>query len=133
MNSELLSVIAFAGMVVMTVAFFVMYWKKGGREAEKDLNTTTQEVIATYKEQVNQLKEQVNQYREDMHKLTIEIGRLTGVIEEKDKNNRELKDLLLGRNPEMDNFFKTAAPSLKKVEEFMGEISSYMKITIDQK
>ncbi len=118
-TSTILSIVSFAGMVVMTVAYFKAQSKNGSNQANKDLNTTTQEVITTYKTQVEQYKDQLANYRKDMHDLTLKIGELQGTILEKDRQNKELREILLGRNPAMDEFYKKAIPLLGSVEEYM--------------
>lgn len=131
-----LTLMAFCGMVVMTIAYFRMQSKNGGNEANKDLNTTTQEVITTYKTQVEQYKEQLKNYRQDMHDLTLKIGELQGMLVEKDKQNTELKQLILGRNPEIESFYKKAIPVIEQVKEFMetsgpilDEVKKYIEAT----
>jgi len=103
----------------MTVAYFKFQAKNGSNQANKDLNTTTQEVINTYKTQVEQMKEQIENYRKDMKELLGKVGHLEGTITEKDRQATELKNLLLGRNPDMDAFYKGAVPLLKRVSEYL--------------
>lgn len=126
-TSQILSIVSFTGMVVMTVAYFKGQSRLGLNEANKDLNTTTQEVITTYKAQVDQMKEQIGNYRKDMHELTLKIGNLQGTIEEKDKQNRELKEILLGRNPDMDVFYKRAVPLVIKVDDYLNKNGPIME------
>ncbi len=125
--APLLAIISFSGMVVMTVAYFKMQSKLGAKNAEKDLNTTTQEVIATYKEQVSQLKEQIEKYRLDMHNMTDQFGQLKGVMSEKDKTISEMRDILSLRKPEMDKFFTEILPIMSQIKEFMSQINEHMK------
>ncbi len=125
--STILSIVAFAGMVVMTVAYFKTQAKNGSNQANKDLNTTTQEVINTYKTQVEQYKEQTERYRKDMHDMTILIGELKGTLAEKDKQNKELRDFILGRNPEIDDFYKKAIPLLDEVALYLLMATPIMK------
>ncbi len=126
-SSHILSIVSFAGMVVMTIAFFWTQWKTGSQGANKELNTTTQEVISTYKTQVEQYKEQIGQYRTDMHNLTLEIGKLRGIIEEKDKKNKELESLLLAQNPDVKNFYREAPLVLKDIKDFMIKMDAYFE------
>lgn len=108
----------------MTIAFFWTQWKKGGKDAERELDATTQAIIATYKERVNQLTEEVSRYREDMHKMQNDIGELKGVLSEKTKQNKEMQDLLLGRNPDVEAFYKTALPVLNELRQFMEKMTN---------
>lgn len=114
--------------VGMLTGIFV-YWKKGGNQASA-------EVLAMYK-----ARDELNdKEREDMknriHVLTGDVGKLRGIIEEKNKRIDLLESIVQGRNPEMLKFMQDLTKSARESEDFMksfkdvpqilGEIKTFM-------
>ncbi len=58
--------------------------------------------------------------------MTLLIGELKGQNAEKERQNKELRDFILGRNPEIDEFYKKAIPLLGQVDIYLTKNSPVM-------
>jgi len=101
-NIPLFGVVAFLGMALG-------YWRAGGFKIQKN-------IIENFKMRVEQLeKDVIRLTAADLQKAG-EIGRLNGVIGEKDKYINMLKEVSLDRNPEMKRFVDIMTSSAKRNE-----------------
>lgn len=85
-------------LFVLAIGVFV-YWRKGG-------NSAASEVIEMYKNRDTLQDKQLTEIKNQLERQTGEIGRLNGVIEEKDKRLQILEDIAKNRNPEMTKFME---------------------------
>lgn len=131
------SVLIFVGMV----AGLYVYWKRGGVQASG-------EVISMYKARDELQDKERKEMRTQISDMTGKIGRLEGIIEEKDKRIKVLESVDISRNPVMLKFMeyltKVADRSekymdftekesqqvmsiLAEIKTFMGNINSHME------
>lgn len=112
-NSVLLTV----GMLVTLVAF----WKKGGNQASSD-------VIAMYKARDEIQDKERKEMRDSISALTGEVGRLKGLIEEKDKRIAILEGVDINKNPVMAKFIKRMENAAEESEAFMNAFKDMPQI-----
>jgi len=117
-------------LLVLAIGVFV-YWRKGG-------NSAASEVIEMYKNRDTLQDKQLTDIKHQLERQTGEIGRLNGVIEEKDKRLQILEDIAKNRNPEMAEFMryitKVAAESEKrmaKTDEMMAAFEQLPGILVE--
>lgn len=120
-NSVLLTVGLIAGIFV--------YWRKGGNQASA-------EVLAMYKARDELADKERIEMKEKISTMTGEIGKLKGILEEKNKRIDLLEAVVQGRNPEMVKFMQDLTKVSKESEAFMtsfkdlpailGEIKTFM-------
>lgn len=79
-------------LLAQGAAMIFFMWRTGANKASG-------EVINTYKERVVQLSQQVAN-------LTSELGRLNGILQEKDERMKVLEAIATNRNPELEAFMK---------------------------
>jgi Mg2+ and Co2+ transporter CorA len=86
-------------------------------------------VIKTYKEQVEQLKDQITTFQKQIDTMQKDVNQMQAVIGEKEKQNKDLRDLLLARNPHVEQFYTEALPILENMKIFMARLDTYLKDT----
>lgn len=134
--SHIFSNLAPIGIVAAAVAYIIVQVRTGGTKASS-------EVIATYREQVGQLKAELmaqaknhsdqmtamsDRHSTEMSKLTAKVGELTGLVQAKDSQIKELKDLLLEKSPEMIDFYKKGNSYFSKAEPIISQIAAHLQI-----
>ena len=77
------------------------------------------EISADYKERNEQLEAKIRSFGDELNKTNIEVARLTGIIQEKDKHIESLTKILQGRNPEMLELLKEISLSNIEIKRFM--------------
>lgn len=120
------SVLIFIGMI----AGMYVYWRKGGNQASS-------EIISMYKARDEIQDKERKEMRDSISNLTGEVGRLKGLIEEKDKRIAILESVDIQRNPVMAKFIKRMEGAAEESEAFMmafkdmpqilGEIKTFME------
>lgn len=119
---------------IAIIAGLVIYWRKGGNQASSEANASLLQLVAANKEQINQLQTRVETC-EGLHRTNLgEIGRLKGIIEEKDKRISVLESVDIGKNPALMKFIENSAQreekiltALQKVADFMGQINQHFE------
>lgn len=107
-----LPIIEFTGIFVFFGAMLLTRWKSGA-------NGVATDIITTYKARVEQLESNEKMGIQRMHEHTQEIGKLQGILSEKDKEVERLRAILENRNPEL-------VTTLKAIQGFMGKIEAHM-------
>lgn len=102
------SVLLFVGMV----AGLFIYWKKGGVQASN-------EIIAMYKARDELQDKERKEMSKQLHEMTEKIGRLSGIIEEKDKRIKILESVDITRNPAMLKFMEYLTKVAERSEQYM--------------
>jgi hypothetical protein len=107
-----------------------IYWKKGGVQA-------TNEVVAMYKARDELQDKERKEMRAQITDMTGKIGRLEGIIEEKDKRIKILENVDIGKNPLLLRFMEKLMKTADESEQFMaafaelpailGEIKTFME------
>lgn len=87
-----------------------LYWRTGGMNVSKN-------IIENFKTRVDQLEKDVIRLTKQHQDNVSEIGRLNGVISEKDKYISLLKEVSLDRNPEMKQFVEMMTQATKRNEQ----------------
>lgn len=116
MTSGELITIGVAGIFALFSALSGFFtWRNGTAQVSDS-------VINTYKAKVEQLEERVTS-GEKQHKESIEeIGRLKGILEEKDKRISVLESVDLKKNPEFTQFMKDTTETLLSVKNFFVDM-----------
>lgn len=111
------SVLIFVGIV----AGLIVYWKQGGNKASAD-------VIAMYKARDEIQDKQRKELSDQVNALTGEVGRLRGLMEEKDKRIQILESVDINRNPVMAKFIKRMETAAEESETFMSAFKDMPQI-----
>lgn len=77
------------------------------------------EIAEDYKERNSQLEEKIQANMDEIQKTNIEVARLTGIIQEKDKHIESLTKILQGRNPEMMDILKELKDGNFEIQKFI--------------
>lgn len=78
------------------------------------------EIAADYKERNEQLETRLKEFESQLQKTNLEVAKLQGIVDEKDKHIESLTKVLQGRNPEMLEILKEISTSNVKIKEFMA-------------
>lgn len=100
----------------------------------KGTSSVSKEVINTYEIQVKQLKElrmedtqkakeQFELFTTQVNNLTLQIGKQSGVIEEKEKQILKLEQILQNRNPELITVLEEIKRFMKDLHDKTGVIA----------
>lgn len=120
------TLLLFVGMI----AGIFVYWRKGGNQA-------TSEVLSMYKSRDELQDKQRKEMMEQVHTLTAEVGRLNGILSEKEARIKILESVDVGRNPAIMQFMeklnKTADESalfmlsFKDLPQMMANINTNLQ------
>lgn len=120
------TLLIFVGMI----AGIFVYWKKGGNQASSD-------VIAMYKARDELQDKDRKEMRDQISSMTGKIGRLEGIIEEKDKRIKILESVDIARNPAMLKFMEYITRVTERSEKYMDftekESQQIMSILVEIK
>lgn len=120
------TLLLFAGMI----AGIFVYWKKGGNQASVD-------VISMYKARDEVQDKDRKEMRDQISTMTGKIGRLEGIIEEKDKRIKILENVDITRNPVMLKFMEYITKVTERSEKYMDftekESQQIMSILVEIK
>lgn len=72
-----------------------------------------------YKERNTQLEDKIKAVQTDIQKTNLEVAKLTGIIQEKDKHIESLTKILQGRNPEMVDLLNEIKNGNENIKDFM--------------
>jgi len=111
---------------LVSIGSFLIYqkWIAGSSVVRK-------EIADEYKERNSQLKEDVTKLTEDVSKGRLETARLQGSLDELNKHNKILTELLQGKNPEIVALLATVSESNKLILEFMRKSDSKLDMQTD--
>lgn len=85
------------------------------------------EIAADYKERNAQLEARLKENHDAITATNLEVARLSGVIQEKDKHIESLTKILQGRNPELLELLKEIKEGNNVVHKFLEEVYEFMK------
>lgn len=125
---QLIPILTFVAVVIFGLAFLYMQKKLGSDKATADAININESVIAGFKEQVAQYKDQVAKLREDIQALTQEVGKLQGIIQEKDKQLNILQAVLAGRDPQSTELASKALTFIMTATKDLRDIKTHLKI-----
>lgn len=125
-----------ASVALASILVFFSTYMKRKNDVTTAGQTASVEVINTFQTQVAQLKEQrledKKNYDETLAKFTIqvntlssEVGRLTGIISEKDKQIERYEKIFQNRDPEL-------LKVLQEIKEFMKDMHTKLTIVDDR-
>lgn len=116
-----LPLINILGFLGLGSAYIFIQWKTGYNQASAEV--------------INAYKEQVALARAEISKLQKDLGILQGQLGERNKRIEVLEQVAQNRNPEMEDFIKTAGVAAKTSMEYMknsaetlAEIKTFMQI-----
>lgn len=95
-------------------------WRSGSGNLRK-------EIAADYKERNAQLEAKLKENADAITATNLEVAKLTGIIQEKDKHIDSLTKILQGRNPELLELLKEIKEGNNSVHKFMEEVYDFMK------
>jgi hypothetical protein len=72
-------------------------------------------------------KESTAKYHQEIGELKTEVGRLNGIIQEKDGKLMEYKEIFQGRNPQLDEFVKSSGEFQGVLMAFMIDMKKYIE------
>lgn len=88
-----------------------LYWKRGGNQANTD-------ILSMYRARDELQDKERKEMKDQIINMTTEIGRLTGLIEEKDKRIAILESVDISKNPVIDKIAKAASESEEFIRAF---------------
>jgi chromosome segregation ATPase len=100
------------GIIVVGSVLIFQRYSSGSSALRKEINDE-------YKERNAQLEARIQANLDEIQKTNIEVAKLTGIIQEKDKHIESLTKILQGRNPEMIELLKEIKEGNNTVQEFM--------------
>lgn len=117
-------------------------WRKGGAQAEGELDKNNKELIQTLTAQIVGYKEVIDGYKlkeidwaNDRNNLSKEIGRLSGLLEAQGKSIEDQRKIIENRNPDLEkalnslvNVAELAVAAIKESREFQQEVRVALKI-----
>jgi hypothetical protein len=129
------SLINLIGIVILGLAMIWTQWRQGS-------SRIATEVIDTYKTQVQQLRDELieekkgretdrHDLKNQIQSLALQVERMKGADEEKDKKLKEFTELFQGRNPETEQYMKDMRVFTQGVAQYMkdsAEIFASMKV-----
>ena len=110
-------------------AMIFLQWKNGANKAGS-------ETVALYKARDEVQDKESKRKDEQIDKLTHEVGKLSGILEEKERRIKTLEQVDISRNPVMLAFMQKLTKTAEESETFMvafkdlpsilGEIKTFM-------
>lgn len=127
-------------IIVGFLGYSFVNWRKGGAQASSD-------VIALYKARDEVQDKQHKENKDQINFLTGEVGRLKGMLEEKDRRIATLERVDISHNPIMMAFmarmetsakdheifrdsFKDTPHILSEIKTFMSKINEHMTMQV---
>lgn len=106
-------------MLIGIAVGLVVYWKKGGNQASSDANSALMQVTSANKLQIEQMSDKIKGL-EDRERLNLgEIGRLNGVVSEKEARIKILENVRATLDPETAKILTYIGSVAKNSESFM--------------
>lgn len=115
MENNVFSLISLIADIILAGGFIWIFFKKGGDSA-------SQEVINIYQIRDKEQKQQIADYQLKFDNINKELGKLNGIIQEKDVKLKEYIDILSNRNPKLE-------ATLNEISEYLKKLQS-MEITV---
>lgn len=109
--------------ITLVIGGVVVYWRKGGNQATADANAALLQVTQANKMQIEQAQRDIAGLQERERANVQEIGRLNGVISEKDKQISILQSVDISKNPAFLKFMTYTMQVAERSEEFMNKSS----------
>lgn len=113
---------------------------KGRNDRKLEENTITVQSFTLMQSQVASLQEMVERDRKrhteeraidraEINRLTGEIGRLNGILQEKDGKLKEYKEIFQGRDPRMDKFMDAMEQFMTRNSLSLESIDAHLQKT----
>lgn len=107
-----LTILSFVSNIALVAAIVFFQFRRGSSQVSA-------EVINTYKLRVEQLSEDNKTLSKNQHENTSKIGRLEGILEEKNKELTRVQDILKDRNPETQKFMQYLTDVAQQSQKYM--------------
>ncbi len=114
---DILSLAEFIAIILVALAGVIVYWKKGGNKADGDL-------ISRYEARDKLNSTDMTEMKRQIHDQQKDIGRLNGILEEKDKQIAILQSVDLTKNNALAEFMKYTTGVSQKADGFMEKSSA---------
>ncbi len=98
----------------------IVYWRKGGNKASNEANTALLQLNETSRLQMDTMKASIKGLEDREREQGKEIGRLQGILSEKEKQIAILQSVDIGKNPQLMNV-------LTEIKDFMHNINVHMQ------
>jgi chromosome segregation ATPase len=129
-------IIALIGGGVFVIGYMIAQFRNGGAKQASQQTIDNTKLIESLENRYNALQREMERQAEDhkaererWHKesgeLRTELGRLQGVVQEKDGKLAEYKEIFQGRNPQLDEFIKSSGEFQTKLMEFMSDMKNH--------
>lgn len=119
-------VLSISGIILAASGIYV-FWKKGGNQASSDANVALLQLHQANKIQIEQAQKDILGLQDRERKHLGEIGRLNGVLEEKDKQIAVLQTVDITKNPMMLKFIENSAMREEKILNALTNIGTFMQ------
>lgn len=143
--SVLFSGLSGFGILAAGCGFAYAQFKTGAGKAKDELLATYKDAVDIEKKKNHDLEQEKNtlvaSHQTQINELTLQIGKLQGMVEAQDKKLKEYTNILQGRSPDQQKFMeyvttvatgavsymKESAVILSEIKEFMIEMNAEIK------
>lgn len=119
------SVISLGILIAGFGYFYAQFFQGKNKKTKEEFELFTVQLEALRK-LCEQQKDQIRSLEEDSKKHTSEIGRLTGIVESKDKTIAELNAVLQNRDPQLGEHIKFSRESIAEFKESIKKITEQL-------
>lgn len=120
MENVSITLLSFAGNLVMLIAIVVIFWRRGIGTASKEVIEMREKQVAALKDEIQRLDTKLRDDRQNFNheikEMSGKIGELTGRLITREEENKKLTELLTNRNPEMNEFLSKLMLLMEKIE-----------------
>jgi uncharacterized phage infection (PIP) family protein YhgE len=126
-----------AGVGVLAGGFGIAYaqFRSGSTKAKDELIVTLKETAEAEQIKAERLAEEkrvlMDSHQKQINELTEKIGKLQGLYESAEKRNKEMLEILQGRNPEQKEFVEMMRKATQNSKKVTDDATSYMKKSIE--
>lgn len=122
------------GIFVFGVGYLIIQYRKGGNDASEDVLKLREQQVEALKDQIDILNKQTQEFSRKINELTGKVGELTGLLQAREKENEQLRAIILGRNPEVEIFYKEgmryfteSKPIIDSMKTFMEKMAHHLE------
>lgn len=135
-----LEILALIGGCAFVIGLCWAQFKSGQSKRASDQTIENTNTINLLSKQIDALegvvqrqekdhKESVTAYHKEIGDLKAEVGRLNGIIQEKERKLAEFREILQGRSlsPELEAFIKSSGEFQQTLMAFMTDVKNYIE------
>src|SRR3990167_1953407 len=113
---KIVTIILAVGALIMGAGYAYAQFFRGKRDQSFEAIRASNETLDNLLKQVSALQNLVDSQEDKITNLSIKIGHLEKVIDERDKKLEEFIKIFQGRNPEFENFMKDTKSTLEHIK-----------------